>query len=64
MRFLRDWWYARRRAQDLEFLWPMFRASTKDLASARALFRLHARRDRAWLYLGDEHMNAVIDVLE
>lgn len=62
--WLRNRWHARLRAIDLVVLWPSCKRHAHNLEHARAAFAVHARRDRAWLALGEEELARTINRLE
>ncbi|WP_135210396.1 hypothetical protein [Vitreimonas flagellata] len=65
LRWIRDWWWARQRAIDLEILWPSCRDNAPDLDRAKAAFAVHAFNDPAWIgFYGRERLASFIDGLE
>lgn len=64
IRWLIDWWNARRRAIDLEILWPICKEKAKDLDHAKAAFAVHAFNDPAWTCLGHYEVYSRIDALQ
>lgn len=55
---------ARRRAIDLQILWPTCLECTGgDLTKARSMFAVHALHDDAWMALGEEEVCRIIDGL-
>lgn len=63
IRWLLDRWNARRRAIDLQILWPICKEKAADLDHAKAAFAVHAFNDGAWLTLGHDQVVAEIDKL-
>jgi hypothetical protein len=61
---IRNWWYARQRAVDMEILWPQCLAGARDLDHAKMAFALHCHNDPAWRVLGREWINEFIGKLE
>ncbi len=53
----------RRRAIDLQVLWPACKKQASDLDHAKAAFALHAFNDPAWLSLGEGEIARRIDAL-
>lgn len=58
-----SWWNARRRAIDLDVLWPACKTHTRSLDHAKATFALHAFNDPAWLCLGEDEIRRQIERL-
>ena len=54
---------ARRRAIDIDILWPTCVAFAQDLDHAKAAFAVHAFHDDAWLELGGHEIARSIDAL-
>lgn len=52
IRWLRDKWYARCRAIDMQILWPALVQQASSLSVAKEAFTVHALNDNAWLALG------------
>lgn len=51
---IRDWWWARQRAADLQMLWPACKAQTPSIEEAHQIFIVHAWRAPCWReYYGD-----------
>jgi hypothetical protein len=59
----RAWWRARRRAIDLELLWPACKTQASDIDHAKAAFAAHAFHDTAWLELGADEIVRRIEEL-
>lgn len=58
-----DKYNERRRAIDLETLWPACVSNAQDLDHAKAAFAFHAFSDPAWQCLGREEIMRRIDTL-
>ena len=54
IRMIARWFRRQQRATDLSVLWPACKDLTTSMAEARAVFYLHASRDRAWTLDYDE----------
>jgi len=63
MKWLRNWWWARQRAIDLQILWPICKEKAVDLDHAKAAFMVHAINDPAWVHFYDEKLWSVVDRL-
>lgn len=64
LRWLRELWWARQRAVDLEILWPSCKELAPDLDRARACFAVHAFNDPCWYeYYGHDKLVEVISAL-
>jgi hypothetical protein len=61
--WLADFWHARQRKIDLQFLWPSCRDLAPDLNHARMAFAVHAHNDKAWLALGEAEIERIISEL-
>lgn len=59
-----NWMNARRRAIDLDILWPICKERARDMDRAKAAFAVHAFNDEAWLSLGHEGIVSTIDGLK
>jgi hypothetical protein len=64
MRWLRNWWWARQRAIDMQILWPTCKKQAVDLDHAKAAFAMHAFADPAWVRFYEGRLFDVIDKLE
>lgn len=64
MNWLRKLWYTRLRRIDLEILWPSCKKAAPDLDTAKAVFAVHAYKDRAWLFLGEDAIYKAIEELQ
>lgn len=64
IRWLLNWYNARRRAIDLEILWPICKEKATDLDHAKAAFAVHAFNDPAWMCLGHDEVYSRIDALQ
>jgi hypothetical protein len=62
--WLLDIWYARQRRLDLDLLWPACKEKAKDLDHAKVAFAFHAFHDKAWLWLGEDHIRQILKALE
>ena len=62
--WLRNWWWKRQRAIDMEILWPACKAQARDLDHAKAAFAVHAFNDPAWVRYYEGDLVKVIDALE
>lgn len=61
MQWLRNWWWARQRAVDLQTLWPACKKLAPDLDHAKAAFAVHAFQDPAWVkFYGDDRLKQII----
>lgn len=58
------WWYARQRAIDVKFLWPICLEGAHDLDHAKKAFALHVFQDPAWLALGEKELFRFVDKLD
>lgn len=64
IKWLFAWYDARRRAIDLDILWPICKEQAPDLDHAKAVFAVHAFNDPAWASLGHDGIVAFIDRME
>jgi hypothetical protein len=64
IRWIRNWWYAKQRAIDMDILWPTCLKQAPDLNHAKAAFAYHCFTDPAWLVLSDKEIVEFIDSLE
>ena len=53
----------RRRAIDIDILWPICKKHASNLDNAKAAFATHAFNDPAWQPLGDDEIARRIDAL-
>jgi hypothetical protein len=63
LKYLRDRYNARRRALDIQILWPACKEQAATIDYARAAFAMHAFNDEAWTCLGDEEIKRIITTL-
>lgn len=63
MRWIKNWWYARQRQVDIKILWPECVRYSPNLEMAKAMFEVHAYNDFAWMVLGEEAVEKIIDGL-
>jgi hypothetical protein len=62
---LRNWYWARCRAMDMDVLWPTCVAMSPDIDHARAVFMVHAMRDPAWIdFYGEQQLIEEVGKLE
>lgn len=65
LKWLREWWWARQREQDMQLLWPVCKEQAPTLEHAKAAFAVHAYDDPCWIdYYGHDELRAFIDNLE
>lgn len=63
IRWILNWWNARRRAIDLDILWPICKEQAADLDHAKEAFAFHAFNDDAWTCLGHDGIVSAINKL-
>lgn len=61
--WLRGWWNRRRRAIDIDLLWPSFVRQAKDLDQAKQGFFIHTQMDDAWSDLSHAETFDIIESL-
>lgn len=63
LNYISGLWYARLRRIDLQILWPVCRDNAVSLDHAKAAFAVHAYRDPAWQFLGEDEIYRQIEGL-
>ncbi len=61
---MRNWWYAKCRATDMEILWPTCLREGGTLERAKTAFMIHCMLDPAWQVLGEAKIIEFVDNLE
>lgn len=63
LKWLRNLWWARQRATDLQILWPVCKEQARDLDHAKVAFMVHAANDPCWVRYYGEDLWKIVDKL-